>query len=877
MRKRFLSIILSLFLLTGMALPVLAEETTVQLSISTADEFLAFAENCRLDSYSQNLSVCLEKDIDLGGSAFEPVPIFSGSFDGKGHTISGLSITGDGSTQGLFRYLTATAVVQNLNVKGDIHPGGSRNQIGAIAGQNEGHISKCSFDGSVSGGDYVGGIVGSNSVTGIIENCQVIGEVHGDHFVGGIAGENAGVIRVCTNSAKINTTPQQNDVEISDITMDTLTNTEATNTVTDIGGITGISSGVIRDCKNFCDVGYRHIGYNIGGIAGTQSGYITGCENYGAIHGRKEVGGIVGQMEPTSAITYSEDTLQILQGQLGELSGLVNQASGNAQANASQIGSQIGVLQEQTQAAQGAVDALLPDGTDPELPDPDTTVAAINTLSTTLNAMPGTLRSISAATQTTVSSLSRDLNAIAGKVSAMEETVNSASENLGGSIADVSDQDTEETLTGKVERSVNNGIVLADLNVGGIAGAISVENDLDVLEDWEQYGEESLNFQSEVRAVILNCSNVGTVTGKKQNAGGIVGWQALGMVKNSTNTGKLDCADADYVGGISGLSTGYIRGNNARCEIAARTNAGGIAGSGSIATDCLAQVKFVGVKEQMGAILGSVGETEEETPISGNFYLNVDKDPGAIDGISYSGMAEPMTLDAFLSIENLPAIFKTVTVQFVFDDGKTTDIAVQPGGALDKTKIPTVPEKAGHTGKWEGLETAELENILFDITFKAAYVTYNSVIESEQTRENGLPILLLEGSFTDQANICVNQSNVTPALAKGEVMLECWQITVDNSANTAHFLLPEGVNSENVKLLLSAADGEWKEVSFSQDESYLVIPVEPGNQHLALVGVQTNYMPWVIAGVGAAVLIALVIVLRLRKKKLKKVQESVSN
>ena len=188
-----------------------------------------------------------------------------------------------------------------------------------------------------------------------------------------------------------------------------------------------------------------------------------------------------------------------------------------------------------------------------------------------------------------------------------------------------------------------------------------------------------------------------------------------------------------------------------------------------------------------------------------------------------------------------------------------------------------MPEKAGHTGKWEGLETAELENILFDITFKAAYVTYSSVIESEQTRENGLPILLLEGSFTDQANICVNQSNVTPALAKGEVMLECWQITVDNSANTARFLHPDGVNAQNMKLLLSVADGEWREVSFSQDESYLVIPVEPGNQHLALVGVQTNYMPWVIAGVGAAVLIVLVIALPLRKKKLKKVQESVSN
>ena len=214
MYRRIISIALCLVLLLSIALPVYAEEAeekpeiaVVELSISTAEEFIAFAENCRLDSYSRNLAVTLEKDIDLSGVAFESVPIFSGSFDGKNNTISGFSIAADGSVQGLFRYLTATAVVRNLSVKGEIHPGGSRNQIGAIAGQSEGQIFNCSFTGQLSGGDYVGGIVGINTVTGIIENCKVTGEIHGDHFVGGIAGENSGVIRSCANHALINTTP----------------------------------------------------------------------------------------------------------------------------------------------------------------------------------------------------------------------------------------------------------------------------------------------------------------------------------------------------------------------------------------------------------------------------------------------------------------------------------------------------------------------------------------------------------------------------------------------------------------------------------------------------------------------------------------------
>ena len=166
----------------------------------------------------------------------------------------------------------------------------------------------------------MGGIAGVNTVTGVIENCHSMGTVSGSHFVGGIAGENMGIIRDCANHAAVNTTPRQNSVQLPDINIDSLTNTEAANIATDIGGIAGISGGVIRKCENLGNVGYRQMGYNIGGIAGTQSGYITDCVNRGHIQGRKEVGGIVGQMEPAIVIAYSKDTLQILKGQLSELS-----------------------------------------------------------------------------------------------------------------------------------------------------------------------------------------------------------------------------------------------------------------------------------------------------------------------------------------------------------------------------------------------------------------------------------------------------------------------------------------------------------------------------------------------------------------------------
>ena len=253
MRKRLFSMALCVLFALTLALPARAqeeEEFEREITISTRKDFLRFAEKCRLDSYSQGLKVSLKADLDLEGAEFEGIPIFCGSFEGNGHTIRGFCVTSDGSGKGLFRYLTASAQVRELNVQAQIHPGGTRAEVGGIAGSNSGSIVRCTFSGEISGGSYVGGIAGKNTVTGLLENCRMDGQLQGEHFVGGIAGENQGVIRGCVNRAEINTTAQQNTVELSDITLDSIRNSEASNTVTDIGGIAGISTGVIRSCTN---------------------------------------------------------------------------------------------------------------------------------------------------------------------------------------------------------------------------------------------------------------------------------------------------------------------------------------------------------------------------------------------------------------------------------------------------------------------------------------------------------------------------------------------------------------------------------------------------------------------------------------------------
>ena len=166
-------------------------------------------------------------------------------------------------------------------------PSGSRTTVGGLAGSNAGTLHNCRFEG-VSGASIVGGIAGNNLVTGVIESCTTTGSVYGAHFIGGLcAGENHGIIANSTNAASVNTTVEQNDIDLSELTLGDLIGIENAADITDIGGIAGQSSGVIRACMNRGTVGYQHMGYNVGGIAGSQTGYIEGCVNYGTVYARK--------------------------------------------------------------------------------------------------------------------------------------------------------------------------------------------------------------------------------------------------------------------------------------------------------------------------------------------------------------------------------------------------------------------------------------------------------------------------------------------------------------------------------------------------------------------------------------------------------------
>lgn len=318
------------------------EAQTETISISTAQELVELAENCRTDTWSQNKVVVLENDISLEGVAFSPIATFGGTFRGNGHTISGLELTAAETPAGLFSQVQRGGVIQKLTVSGTVSPEGSGQYVGGIAGQNSGTIKNCTFIGLVEGNISTGGIAGDNAAGGQILSCTASGAVFGSSMTGGICGSNAGTVENCTNQAAINNESVDPSLSLEDISLDLNLDLEhlstsisalaQNNAPVDAGGVAGYSSGIVTRCTNDAVVGYPHIGYNVGGVIGRSCGYVRSCQNTGTVNGRKDIGGIVGQTEPFTLTILSESTVKALEQQLEELDAMVEQTRGDAGA-----------------------------------------------------------------------------------------------------------------------------------------------------------------------------------------------------------------------------------------------------------------------------------------------------------------------------------------------------------------------------------------------------------------------------------------------------------------------------------------------------------------------------------------------------------------
>lgn len=356
--KRAFALLLSLGLLLAFC-PLSASAEGETVVIASVSDWEALAENCVLDTWSLGKTIRLTDDLDFSGADFTPVPLLSGLFDGGGHTLSGIRLSDAASVTGVFRQVTAEGTVRDLKVSAEITPGGTAQTVGGIAGLNRGTLSGCTFSGTVTGLRSVGGICGLNE--GHIGDCAASGFVSAQHRAGGIAGENSGDIEGCLNRAEVNTAdPGEVEPELADLSL----MAEELLDVTDIGGIAGLSSGLVTGCENEGRVGYLRVGYNVGGIVGRLSGVVSDCRSSGKVLGRKDVGGIVGQLDPETGWLLTEDTLAELREELEHLRADVS-------AFTVSVGEESGHLREETEqllSALGrtgsAAETLMGTGTD---------------------------------------------------------------------------------------------------------------------------------------------------------------------------------------------------------------------------------------------------------------------------------------------------------------------------------------------------------------------------------------------------------------------------------------------------------------------------------------------------------------------------------
>ena len=255
-------------------------ESNGSYTVYNADGLLNVAK--LVNGGKTDINITLDTDIDLTGKDWTPIGtgtrnLYSGTFDGGGHTITGLTVTTNDEYVGLFGCLDRTGTVKNVVMEGvQITNDSESSDVGGVVGFSLGTIENCSVSGSVSGTVIVGGVVGAQW-GGSITGCSSSATVKGTLNVGGVAGQTTGnaTLTACyaTGNVTIEMNPKKNIAGGSLVGMNAgssllacyatgnLTSTGSSTGYMHIGGFLGNNYTTVTACywKNNHEQG---IGYN---------------------------------------------------------------------------------------------------------------------------------------------------------------------------------------------------------------------------------------------------------------------------------------------------------------------------------------------------------------------------------------------------------------------------------------------------------------------------------------------------------------------------------------------------------------------------------------------------------------------------------------
>ena len=234
-------------------------------TVTSADGLMHVAD--LVNGGKTDINITLDKNIDLTGKGWTPIGTsfdnsYKGTFDGGGHTITGLTVTTNDQFVGLFGYLNRAGMVKNVVMEGiQITSNHMFGCTGGVVGYSWGTIENCSVSGSVSGTDCVGGVVGSQKAGSII-GCSSSATVKGKHYVGGVAGEKWGTMTACyaTGNVTLEIASQKNNFG---------------------GGVVGLNGGSrVLACYatgNVTSTGSSTGNVHIGGLFGDSYTTVTAC------------------------------------------------------------------------------------------------------------------------------------------------------------------------------------------------------------------------------------------------------------------------------------------------------------------------------------------------------------------------------------------------------------------------------------------------------------------------------------------------------------------------------------------------------------------------------------------------------------------------
>lgn len=255
------------------------------------------------EEWKLDINIILTNNIDLTGIDWTPIGTsfsnsYTGTFNGGGHTITGLTVTGSNEYAGLFGRIGSGGKVMNVKLEGvQIESDNEMSAVGGVVGYSYGNIENCSVSGSVSSNSTAGGVVGAQ-LGGSITGCNTSATVKGVTYAGGIAGytNGGGSLTGCYATGSISVENNTTNAAwaggvVGSNGSSTLTACYATGSVTSsgsgtiyAGGVTGTNDfGTLTACYH-ANGTISCPGGTTGGVAGrnykglmSYGGIITAC------------------------------------------------------------------------------------------------------------------------------------------------------------------------------------------------------------------------------------------------------------------------------------------------------------------------------------------------------------------------------------------------------------------------------------------------------------------------------------------------------------------------------------------------------------------------------------------------------------------------